>query len=220
MKKILILLFSIVYIFAAQIGILSYKNGMVKVKHKNTIIKKTLKIGDTIYKGDKISTYNSLATITLNDKSIIKLAKYSTIRFGNKITQENGKVYYHITHRKNNILEVATAFTTIGVKGTIFIVDANKTKQVALKKGLISLTAPKGKYEIHSYKNIKDEFADFKNNYSNEFDSYKKKMEKEFIEYKKSFELHQNMEVTFNGNKAYKKKLDKNEFKYFEENFK
>ena len=220
MKKITILLFSIVYILANQIGILSYKKGIVKVQHKGNIIKKSLKIGDKIYQEDKISTYNSIATIKLDDKSIIKLDKYSTIKFGNKITQENGRVYYHITHRKNNILEVATAFTTIGVKGTIFIVDANKTKQVALKKGLISLTAPKGKYEIHSYKNIKSEFKAFQNNYYNEFNNYKKKMEKEFIEYKKSFELHQNMEVTFNGNKVYKKKLDNNEFKYFEENFK
>ena len=218
MKKLIILLFSVIYLLATQIGELTYKKGIVKVQHKNSIIKKSLKIGDKIFAGDKISTYNSIATIKLEDNSTIKLDKYSTIKFDKKIFQTNGRAYYHITHRKNSILEVATAFTTIGVKGTIFIVDANKTKKVALKKGLISLTSPKGKYEIHS--NLKKQFITFQNNIYNEFDNYKKQLNKEFIEYKKSFDLHQNMEVTFDGNKVYKKKLDKNEFKYFEENFK
>jgi hypothetical protein len=220
MKKIISLLLISTFLFAGEIGTLIYKQGLVKVQHQHSIRKKSLKLNDKILNGDKISTYDSIATIELNDKSIIKLDKYSTIKFdNNKFKQENGKIYYKITKRKQQTLKVATLFTTIGVKGTIFIVDADKTKMVALKRGLVSLTAPKGKYEIHK-KKLVDEYEAFKMGMNNEFNEYKKDLYKEFIEYKKSFDLKQNFMVTFDGNKAYEKKLNPKEFDYFENNFK
>jgi len=219
MKKIIILLFATV-LFANEIGILIYKKGLVKVQHQNSIKKKSLNINSKILRGDKISTYNSIATIKLNDNSIIKLDKYSTIKFGNKIYQENGRIYYHIIHRKQKTLKIATNFTTIGVKGTIFIVEANTTKKVALSKGKISLTSLKGKYKIHR-KKILDEYEAFKAGLNNEFESYKEILYKEFIEYKKSFDLKENHIVTFYNNEVYETKLNsKKEFEYFEKNFK
>jgi len=219
MKKLLLLLCATL-LFSNEIGELVYKKGLVKVQHKNSIKKSSLKLNAKIYEGDKISTYNSLATIKLNDNSTIKLDKYSTIKFGKKIYQESGKIFYHITKRKQQKLKVATIFTTIGVKGTTFIVDTNKTKMVALQKGLISLTAPKGVYEIHK-KKLLDEFEAFKLGMNNEFDEYKEQLYKEFIEYKKSFDLKQDYMVTFDKNVVYEKKLDnKKDFEYFKNNFK
>lgn len=221
MKKLVLFCIMAMSLFANEIiGHLIFKKGLVKVQHTHSIKKSSLKINSPIYKGDKISTYNSLATIELNDKSIIKLDKYSTIKFTNKIEQKTGKVYYHITKRKQKMLQVATIFTTIGVKGTTFIVDSNKIKMVALKKGLISLTSPKGKYEIHK-KRLLTEYELYKLEMSNAFNSYKKNLYKEFIEYKKSFDLKQNHLVTFNGNKVYEKELNASKyFPYFEKNFK
>ena len=214
MKKLILILISL-NLFANEIATLIYKKGIVKVKHPNSIIKKSLKIGDKIYSGDKVITYNSIATLKLIDNSIIKLNKFSTIKFGKKISQ-NGEIYYHIKKQKKNIIKVATEFTTIGVKGTIFIVDTNKTKSVSLKKGKISLTAPKGKYEIHR----KSEFENYKKNINNEFEEYKKNLYKEFIEYKKSFDLSENHMVVFNGNKVYEKNyIPKNRFDFFEKKF-
>ena len=219
MKKLLLLLCATL-LFSNEIGELIYKKGLVKVQHKNSIKKSSLKLHDKIYLGDKISTYNSLATIKLDDNSTIKLDKYSTIKFGNKIYQENGKIYYHITKRKQQTLKIATTFTTIGVKGTIFIVDTNQTKMVALKKGLISLTSPKGLYEVHK-KQLLDEFEAFKLGINNEYNQYKEQLYKEFIEYKKSFDLQQNYMVTFDKNVVYEKKLDSTkDFEYFQNNFK
>ena len=217
MKKLILILISL-NLFASEVGTLIYKNGIVKIKHSSSIIKKSLKIGDKIETGDKVITYNSLATIKLKDNSIIKLNKFSSIKFGKKFFQ-TGEVYYHITKQKHKILEVATEFTTIGVKGTIFIVDTNQTKAVSLKKGLISLTSPKGKYEIHR-KKLFSEFKNYQKKVNDEFDAYKKQLYKEFIEYKKSFDLSQNHMVSFNGNKVYENNyIPKNKFQFFENKF-
>jgi len=218
MKKIALLLISL-NLFANEVGSLIYKNGIVKIKHPSSIIKKSLKVGDKIQTGDKVSTYNSLATIKLKDNSILKLNKYSSVKFGKKIKQENGEVYYHITKQKHKILEIATNFTTIGVKGTIFIVDSNKTKAVSLKKGLISLTSPKGKYEIHK-KKLLTEFELYQKEMNGEFNKYKKNLYREFVEYKKSFDLKQNNTVSFNGDKVYENNfIPKQKFQFFEANF-
>ena len=218
MKKLIFILIAL-NLFANEIGTLIYKRGIVKIQHKHTIIKKSLKIGDKIETGDKVSTYNSIATIKLIDNSIIKLDKYSTIKFSNKIEQKAGRIYYHITKRKNNILKVATNFTTIGVKGTTFIVDMNTTNSVSLKKGLISLTALKGKYEIHIKKPI-SEFEAYQNKMNKDFKNYKKQLYKEFIEYKKSFDLKENHSVIFDGNKVYPtNKINNQDFLYFEFEF-
>ena len=219
MKKLYLLMISTILFANQNIGHLIFKKGLVKVQHPHNIRKYSLRINDNIQNGDKISTYNSIATIELNDKSIIKLDKYSTIKFNDdKFKQETGKIYYQITKRKLHPLKVSTLFTTIGVKGTIFIVDT-KHPQVALQKGLISLTAPKGKYEIHKTK-ILDEYDSFKKSMNQGFESYKEILYKEFISYKKSFDLKQNFMVTFDGNKAYEKKLNPKEFNYFQNNFK
>jgi len=218
MKKIALLFVSL-SLFANEIGTLTYTDGIVKVKHLHSIVKKSLKTGDKIETGDKILTYNSLATIKLKDSSILKLNQYSTIKFGKKITQENGEVYYHISKQKHNLIQVATNFTTIGVKGTTFVVDSNKTKAVSLKKGVVSLTAPKGKYEIHKKRKL-SEFELYQLQMNSEFNEYKKQLYKEFIEYKKSFDLKENNTVTFNGNKVYEDKtLPKQKFRFFENNF-
>lgn len=208
-----------VFLFA-EVGVLQNKKGIVKVKSAHTIMKKSARAGYKIKDGDTIYTYNSLATIKLNDGSIIKMDKFSEIKFKPKnISQNKGRAYYKITHQKVKELAVNTPYTTIGVKGTVFVVSSKKANNfVALKKGKISLTAKKGKYAIH--KTTKDEFAEFKKNMMNEFNDYKKKLKKEFIEYKKSFDLDAGNMVIFNGNNVYEKRIDPKVFEYFENEFK
>lgn len=212
MKTFLVLLAAVI-INAAQIGVLKYKKGIVKVKHQGSILKRSLNAGDAVNSGDTVYTYDSLAKIVLNDGSVIKLDRQSEIKFDKKIVQNEGKIYYHIKHRKVGTLEVMTNFTTIGVKGTVFVVD-NSNKTIGLKKGVISLNAKEGVYKIHK---LKKEFDNYKKSVTDEFNSYKKKMQKEFIEYKKSFDIKSNTMVIFSGkNEVYEKKLDNSMFKVFE----
>jgi len=217
MKKLLLLIVGI-FLFA-DVGVLVKKNGFVKIKPAHSIRKKSVNVGYKIQNGDTVYTYDSLAVIKLNDNSTIKLDKFTTIKFLPKnITQKEGRAYYQITHQKIKKLSVNTPYTTIGVKGTVFVVSSQKKDNfVALKKGKISLNSKKGKYAIH--KTIKDEFAEYKKNMMDEFNEYKKQLQKEFIEYKKSFDLEAGKMATFDGNNVYEKKINPKLFEYFENEF-
>jgi hypothetical protein len=222
MKKILILSLLLSSLFA-QIATLIKKEGIVKIKHKSSIKKSSLKINDSIENGDTIYTYNSIAVIKLNDGSIIKLTPHSTLKIDeNKISQKKGEIYFNIKKQKVHKLQVATIFTTIGVKGTTFIVNDNQIQFVALKKGLLSFKALKGKYEIHKSKLI-EEFNNEVKKQEREFEDYKNQLYKEFIEYKAEFQIKENYIVSFNGNKVYENRMNKNnlkEFSKFESGFK
>jgi hypothetical protein len=222
MKKILILSLFLSSLFA-QIATLIQKEGIVKVKHKNSIKKSSLKINDKIENGDIVYTYNSIAVIKLENGSIIKLTPHSTLKMDkNKVSQKTGKIYFHIKKQKVHKLAVATTFTTIGVKGTTFIVNSTQNKSVSLKKGLLQFKSLNGKYEIHK-KKLVDEFNNYIKKQESEFNSYKKQLYKEFIEYKSEFSLKENKTVSFNGNKVYENDMNKNnvkEFDKFEKAFK
>jgi len=217
MKKLLLLMIGI-FLFA-DVGVLIKKKGFVKIKSTNSIRKKSVNVGYKIKNGDTIYTYNSLAVIKLNDNSIIKLDRFTIIKFlSENINQSKGRAYYHIIHQNIKELAVSTPYTIVGVKGTIFVVSTLKNNNfVALKKGRVSLTAKKGKYAIH--KNIKDEFAQYKSEMIVGFNEYKKQLQKEFIEYKKSFELESGKMATFEGKNVYEKKIDPKLFEYFENEF-
>ena len=226
MKKILLLsVILLSYSFAQQIGVLIKKEGFVKVKHSHSIRKVSIKANEPIENGDTIYTYKAIAVIKLNDTSILKLTPYSEVSFNqNKVAQKQGEIYYSIHKRKpNNKLLVSTTFTTIGVKGTIFVVNSkSKNHSVALKKGLLAFKSLKGKYELHT-KKLMNEFEKYKQKQNKEFKDYKNKLYKEFIEYKSSFYLKANKTVSFDGNKVYENPMDKNyskNFKTFENNFK
>jgi len=225
MKKILIL--SVILLssmFAEQLGTLIKKEGLVKVKHPNSIRKVSLKINDPINNGDMVYTYKSIAVVELNDSSIIKLTPYSQIEFNssNRVNQKKGKIYFHIHKRKTHKLAVATAFTTIGVKGTTFIVDEAVKHSVSLKEGVLKFKSLSGKYELHK-KSLLNQFKNFVKKGNNEFDKYNKNLNKEFKKYTQEFELQANHTVAFDGNKVIEKKMDKKEleeFSKFEKKFK
>jgi hypothetical protein len=222
MKKFLLLSLLLSSLFA-QIATLVQKEGIVKVRHKGSIKKSSLKIDDKIENGDIIYTYDSIAVIKLKDGSLIKLTPHSTLKIdANKLSQKNGEIYFNIKKQKAHKLKLATAFTTIGVKGTIFIVNDNQIQFVALKQGLLNFKALKGKYEIHKSKLIQ-EFNDEVAKQEKEFEDYKNQLYKEFIEYKAEFQIKENYIVSFNGNKVYENRMNKNnlkEFSKFESRFK
>jgi hypothetical protein len=218
MKKILLLSMIFVSYLLSDIGTLAHKEGLVKIKHKNSIKKTSMKINDKIKVGDTIYTYKSIAVIELSDKSVIKLSPNSEISFNkDKFAQKSGEVYFNIKKRNTNKIIISTSFTTIGVKGTTFIVnDASDDCIVSLKTGKLNLKSKNGDYEIHKMK-VLSEYQEYLNNQKEEFEEYKKTLYEEFIEYKSEFDLQENRSVSFNGNKVYEKHFDKKIDKKFEE---
>lgn len=219
MKYFTLLMFMFVSLFSSDvIGVVTDKKGIVKIKHKNSIKKESVKIDTEIFTEDKLYTYKSVAVITLKDKSEIKVGPYSTLTFGKKkITQEGGNVYYSIKKRKNDTLQVATQFTTIGVKGTTFIVKDNETKSVALSEGLVSIASNDNKaYELHVTHESYDKYS---HQINDEYNSFKEELQNGFVSYKSHFLLKQNKILIFEKNGVVKEfnfnSSIENEFKVY-----
>lgn len=125
--------------------------------------------------------------------------------------QISGAVYYAINSIKNRgrKVEVRTATTTIGIRGTRFIVtDTEERKEIGMRKGVVNVESVEGDFEIHK-KSEQDEFESFKKEGAaaiektqREFDEYKQKTEQEFVEFKKEFSLSADRMASFDGKKV------------------
>lgn len=131
--------------------------------------------------------------------------------------QISGIVYYAINSikGKRRAVEVRTATTTIGIRGTRFIVtETDDSKEIGMRKGEINVASESGgDFEIHK-QDVKDEFAAYKRESqaameksAKEFEDYKQQTEKEFVEFKKEFSLSADRMATFEGNRVVEKPL-------------
>ena len=126
-----------------------------------------------------------------------------------------GKIYFTFHKVFAAPRHVDAPFSTIGIRGTTFIVYNDKAGGgVALKEGRLELESPGKDYELHISRELKD-FEDFKKQQQeasqkmqNEFDEYKKQIKHEFVEYRKSFVLQANRVVRFNGNRVDETSMD------------
>lgn len=130
--------------------------------------------------------------------------------------QISGAVYYAINSikGKGKKVEVRTATTTIGIRGTRFIVtDTDDRKEIGMRKGVVNVESVNGDFEIHK-KSAQDEFEAYKREGAaavektqREFEEYKQKTEQEFVEFKKEFSLSADRMATFDGKKVEDKPL-------------
>ncbi len=226
--KYFILLFTIVISMLAQpLATVIKIDGKVKVLKEGSIKKTKVKMLQKLNSDDLIITYkNSMATIKLNDGSIIILDANSKLKINSEdmIKHNGGKIFFNIKKRTTNSLKVATNFATIGVKGTKFIINNSIDLQdVSLKSGLVNIESNNGEFELHKRKHKKlSLFEQYKLAQQNNFNTYKTKLEEEFVEYKKQFDLLPNRTISFNGNKVYEditSKDKQNEFLQFESFF-
>ena len=131
--------------------------------------------------------------------------------------QISGVVYYafNAVKGKQKPVEVRTATTTIGIRGTRFLVtDVEGRNEIGMRKGDVSITSPEGgEFEIHKKAQV-DEFQAFKQGIADgvakgekEFQDYKESTQKEFVEYKREFALGANRMASFDGKKVVEKEL-------------
>jgi hypothetical protein len=122
-----------------------------------------------------------------------------------------GIVYYAVNSLKgkDSTLEVRTKASTIGIRGTRFLVsDITDHSEIGMRKGTISVTSLKGEFEVHK-QSEQDEFESMKkeaeaavDKEKADFDAYKENIQHEFIEYKHELTLEANRMLSFDGNRV------------------
>ena len=222
MKKLFLSLLLVLAVFANPVGIVQKVDGIVKVKHKDSIKKSKVKKGDAIQPGDILSTFrNSHAVLKLVDNSDVVVGERSVIAFDDALdfAQNGGKVYYKITSKDlKNKLKIKTDFAIIGIKGTTFIVSADtNSSYVALKEGLIGVQSIKEEFQLYKRK-VMSEFEAFKKRQQEGFEKFKKEQEEYIVTMTKEFDLEAGNVVSFSGQKAIENPLKSDEeFKTFEQ---
>jgi FecR protein len=201
------------YLIAAElaVGKIEKVEGSVKLLKAGTIKKLSVNPKDEIFANDIVTTgENSKALVKLANGTTIVISAQSKIEFKsqNLVSQNEGKGLYAVNKRNaNDSFKVATDFATIGVKGTEFVVSADKSdNRISLKNGLVDISSNGADFEIHK-KKPKDAYTEFAESTGKEYQKYASDLEKEFVEFKKTFDLLPNRSVSFNGNKVYEDKI-------------
>ena len=225
------LLFSTTLYATLPIGIVSLCKGNIKLKHKNSIVKKKVQTGTKIQEGDLISsTLKSAAKIKLIDGSVVVLDQSSSIYFKSlsQAEQKSGTILYRITSRDaKNALKIKTPFAIIGIKGTTFIVNATDNASVSLKEGLLGINSLHQEFYLYR-KKLEDEFAAFKaqgdkhiKKQKEEFERYKQQQsEYKKVEIVKSFDLKAGNKISFEGRDVKEKSFSKSEDSEFQHFYK
>ena len=215
-------------IFAADmiIGNITAVEGIVKVKHENSIKKTKVKSGSVILAGDLITTMQGAsAKLDLKDNSLVVLDENSTIVFhlASNISQNSGKIYYKISSKDAiDALSIKTPFAIIGIKGTEFIISADeKESSVMLREGIIGVQSIKEEFSLYR-KSIQEKFDDFKSEQESAYNNYKQSQESqfEFIKQTKKFELQEKKRISFSGKRVDEEgwsKRDDAEFAHFKD---
>lgn len=208
---------------SAVVGIVHEVQGVAKISSEGSIKKNNLKIGQELKEKDLISTSrNASAVIKLSDNSMIILDESATIHFPtqNEVTQEEGKIFYKIASRDaNSALAVKTPFAIIGIKGTTFIINADKDGAgVKLQEGLIGVESIKQEFELYR-KKVQEEFDNFMKKQQSAFEEYKNAQKPGFAQITKQFDLEAGNTISFDGNKVKESSWtdeDEEEFSRFE----
>jgi len=207
---------------ASVVGYVKDVSGDVKIKRENSLKKSSVEAGLEIKKGDLITTSNnSTAVLNLLDGSVLALDGSSSLHFGSgsNLNQKDGRIYYKITSRDSiNSLKVKTPFAIIGIKGTIFLVNATEDASVKLKEGLIGIRSIQEEFELYR-KAIQEEFNDFVAKEESSFEKFKQEQNRGAAELTEEFDLEAGNSVSFFKNIVSEKSFtqdDDAEFSYFE----
>ena len=165
------------------------------------------------------------AVVRVGDSGFIIVGKNSQVEIDKSKNKEksgffkqiSGVVYYafNAVRGKQKPVEVRTATTTIGIRGTRFLVtDVEGRNEIGMRKGNVNVASPEGgEFEIHKQAQV-DEFQAFKQGIADgvaknekEFQDYKENTQKEFVEFKREFSLDANRMASFDGKKVVEKEL-------------
>ena len=162
-----------------------------------------------IHENDTVTTgAGGRAVLELNDGALSILSEKSILKVEKKnwLSHLGGKVYFTFRKVFSGSQQVKTKFSTIGVRGTTFIVTDTEEEGagVALQEGELEFVSPGFGYEVHR-KRDPDDFETFKHrqlegakDLEKQYEKYKKATMDGFYEYQKKFTLTPNYRVQFN----------------------
>lgn len=213
----------------------NYRGRIVKVQGEVYVLddkgnKRTADKNNFLLRSDEtvVTKTGGRAIVLFNDGGLSVLSEKSSLRVEKAgwLSQLGGKVYYlfrKIVGKKDS-KKIKTGFTTIGIRGTTFIVtDEENNQTIALSEGKLNMVSSGQVYEIHKQKQM-DDFEAFKRQaeekreaLNQEYKDYKKQLSKDFIEYKKSFNLEENRMISFTGNRVDENELSTDHKKEFDD---
>ncbi len=165
-----------------------------------------------VHESETVTTSEgSQAVVRFNDGALSVLDEKSSLQVEKKnwLSHLGGKIYFTFRKVFGGERHVKAKFSTIGVRGTTFIVyDNEEGESVALQEGKLELESPGDDYEIHRQKPVDDfeafkqQAQDAKDALQKEYQTYKEQTMKEFVEYKKSFTMEANHVIRFDGNRV------------------
>jgi len=179
---------------------------------------KSVQSKDVVLSGNVLSTGpDARAVVKVGASAYIVMDKNSQVEINRSdskpgfFRQISGVVYYAFNALKKSqrSMEVRTATTTIGIRGTRFLVaDDTERKEIGMRKGIVSVSSIDGEFEVHK-KTQQDEFDAFKQEAADaldkekrEFAEYSAKTQSEFVEFKREFSLEANRMASFDGKRV------------------
>lgn len=194
-------------------GLIVKNSGVVKITSAKGKVREVTGSNVEVREMDTVSTgEDGKAVVMFNDGALTVLDQKSSLQIDKKnwLSHLGGKIYFTFRKVFSGQRQVKTKFSTIGIRGTTFIVYDNKEEGagVALKEGKLELVSTGDNYEIHRQKSV-DNFKAFKQQaeesrkaMKSEYDDYKKNTMEEFVEYKNSFTMEANHVIRFDGNRV------------------
>jgi hypothetical protein len=239
--SLLTAIISIVLLFHVQLagaddlrGRILKANGDVYVINPQGVKRKINTSTEVVRELDTIVTQEGgKAVVQFNDGALSVLDQKSSLRVEktNWLSHIGGKIYFTFRKVFGEPRQVRSAFATIGVRGTTFIVYEDESGEgVALQEGRLEIESPGPDFELHIRREL-DEFEAFKQQaleqreaMRSEFDQYKQQLNREFVEYRKNFTLEANRVIRFDGKRVDETSMDdvdndriKAEFSNFEQ---
>ena len=202
-------------------GVILKTSGVVKIINAQGEAREVTGSEVVVREMDTVSTSaGGQAVVRFNDGALSVLDEKSSLQVEKKnwLSHLGGKIYFTFRKVFGGERQVKAKFSTIGIRGTTFIVTDNEDAQsVSLQEGKLGLESSGDDYEIHRQKPV-DDFAAFKqqaldakNAMKKEYEDYKKQTMEEFVEYKKSFTMQANHVIHFDGNRVDETKMGEKE---------
>lgn len=191
-------------------GTILKTSGVVKIINEQGEAHNVTGTNVIVHEMETVSTgEGGQAVVQFNDGALSVLDERSSLKVGEKnwLSHLGGKIYFTFRKVFSEDWRVKTKFSTIGVRGTTFIVYDNKEEGegVALQEGELEFESSSYGYQIHRIRDP-DDFETFKQRahegsktLEKDYEAYKKAALKGFYEYKKKFTLTPNYKVKFKG---------------------